>query len=629
MYQSKLLSEVRMRKSKRSLALKLNILITVIVLTVSLVLVSISLHAYTKTADSQLYERLDRVDPEELGRDQSRLLSCVCLYELTRLDGFAEARAATLRENEPAVMREWMTTQQFHFLNGTHITTEEREARWQALSEEARQAGVGEYDWIKEHDPELTEYYEADFLYNVVDSNFVEDADQLGLFAIRIYAEDGEGYVTLAEVYNSPAAQDDGDLLRFGARLERVEAIEADRQRSRGEQYPHYKIDGRPEIARVLSLESRGVRLWFVYACDATALEQGRREFLLSSLLMTGGMMIAAIIVSLLILRHIAIRPLEKLSMAVDQFGVGDASMGEARFAELDIESQDEIGELYRNFLNMQNRIIENTESLTRMTAEKERISTELELAKNIQEDMLPNVFPPFPERKEFDLYAVMDPARAVGGDFYDFFLIDEDHLALVIADVSGKGIPGALFMMSSKLMLQNVTMNGLSPAKALEAVNRQIQLNNREEMFVTVWLGILEISTGRLTAANAGHEYPALMQRGGAFSLYKDKHGFVLGALDGLCYRDYELTLQPGEKLFVYTDGVPEATAADQRLFGIERMLLALNESRERTPREILACVREAVDAFVGEAEQFDDLTMLCLEYRGKEDTKHEGTDG
>lgn len=616
-----------MRKSKRSLALKLNILITAIVLTVSMVLVNITYHAYTRTANAQLYERLDQVSEEQLAADESRLLSCVCLYDLTQLDGFAQARAAALRENRPDIMMEWMTTQQFNLSNGTHITTEEREARWQALSEEARQAGAAEYDWIREHDPELIEYYEADFLYNVVSSNSVGDADQLGLYAIRVYAEDADGFVTLTEVYNSAVMSDNLDVLQLGARLEQVEAIEADRQPHK-EQYPHYTISGRPEIARVLTFE-RGIRLWFVYVCDATALENGRGEFLLTSLLMTGGMVIAAIIVSLLILRHIATRPLQKLAMAVDEFGAGDGPVGEARFVELDIESKDEIGELYRNFLNMQNRIIENTESLTRMTAEKERIVTELELANRIQEDMLPNVFPPFPERKDFDIYAVMDPARAVGGDFYDFILIDDDHLALVIADVSGKGIPGALFMMSTKIMIQNVTMNGLSPAKALEAVNRQIQLNNREEMFVTVWLGILELSTGRLTAANAGHEYPVLMQPEGGFTLYKDKHGFVLGALDGLRYQDYELTMQPGAKLFVYTDGVPEATAADERLFGLDRMLLALNECRAGTPREILEHVREAVDAFVGEAEQFDDLTMLCLEYRGKEDTEHEGTDG
>ena len=268
----------------------------------------------------------------------------------------------------------------------------------------------------------------------------------------------------------------------------------------------------------------------------------------------------------------------------------------------------------------MQGRIIDSTERITRMTAEKQRISTELELATRIQTDMLPNVFPPFPERKEFDVYALMDPAKEVGGDFYDFFLVDEDHLALVIADVSGKGVPAALFMMISKIMVQDRVKSGLSPAQALRQVNEAILENNSEDMFVTVWLGVLELSTGKLTAANAGHEYPVVMEPGGSFTLFKDPHGFVVGAMPGMKYREYELRLAPGAKLFVYTDGVPEAANEEAELFGTARLQAALNDAAAGTPEQILRQVRAAVDAFVGRAEQFDDLTMLCLEYRGTE---------
>ena len=244
---------------------------------------------------------------------------------------------------------------------------------------------------------------------------------------------------------------------------------------------------------------------------------------------------------------------------------------------------------------------------------------TELHTATRIQEAMLPNTFPPFPERDEFDLFASMDPAREVGGDFYDFFLVDDDHLCLVMADVSGKGVPAALFMMASKIILANNAKMGKSPAQILTDTNASICSNNREEMFVTVWLGILEISTGKLTAANAGHEYPALKRAGGGFALFKDRHGFVLGGMDGVKYKEYELQLGPGDKLFVYTDGVPEATDAEQRLFGTERMLDALNGDAGAGPERLLKSVRRAVDGFVKEAEQFDDLTMLCLEYKGK----------
>ncbi len=243
----------------------------------------------------------------------------------------------------------------------------------------------------------------------------------------------------------------------------------------------------------------------------------------------------------------------------------------------------------------------------------------ELSLATRIQESMLPNTFPPFPERKEFDIYASMDPAKEVGGDFYDFFFVDEDHLCLSIADVSGKGVPAALFMMASKIILANNAQMGKSPAQILTDTNAMIASNNKEDMFVTVWLGILEISTGKLSAANAGHEYPVLGRPDGEFRYYKDKHGFVIGGMPGLKYKEYELQLNPGDRLFVYTDGLPEATDAEGNMFGADRVLEALNEKKEATPEQILAQMRTAVDGFVKDAEQFDDLTMLCLEYRGK----------
>lgn len=260
--------------------------------------------------------------------------------------------------------------------------------------------------------------------------------------------------------------------------------------------------------------------------------------------------------------------------------------------------------------------IMEKQRNLTESTA---RIGTELNLAKRIQADMLPNLFPAFPDREEFDLYASMDPAKEVGGDFYDFFMIDDDHLGLVIADVSGKGIPAAMFMMFSKNIIANNAMLGKLPAKALEDANNSICKNNSEEMFVTVWLGILEISTGKVVAANAGHEYPAIKSADGGFELFKDKHGLVVGGMEGLGYREYELQLEPGSKIFVYTDGVPEATNADEEMFGTDRMIGALNADPGAAPKQILKNVRSAVDDFVKDAEQFDDLTMLCLEYRGK----------
>ena len=249
---------------------------------------------------------------------------------------------------------------------------------------------------------------------------------------------------------------------------------------------------------------------------------------------------------------------------------------------------------------------------------EKERIQTELSTATLIQTSMLPHIFPPFPDRDEFDIYACMNPAREVGGDFYDFFLIDEDHLCLVIADVSGKGIPAALFMMASKIILQSCAMLGHSVTEILEKTNETICSNNQAEMFVTVWVGILEISTGKLTAANAGHEYPMIRNGNGDFEILKDKHGFVIGAMEEVKYKEYELQLEPGSKVFVYTDGVPEAENAQHQMFGMQRLKDALNKDPDASPEQLLGNVKNAVDEFAAEAEQFDDLTMLCIEYKG-----------
>ena len=251
---------------------------------------------------------------------------------------------------------------------------------------------------------------------------------------------------------------------------------------------------------------------------------------------------------------------------------------------------------------------------------EKQRISNELKLANNIQRSALPHIFPPFPDRNEFELYASMDPAKEVGGDFYDFFFIDDDNLCMVIADVSGKGIPGALFMMISKAILNNAALFGGSPSNIMTMVNDSLCSSNTAEMFVTVWLGVLEISTGRIKATNAGHEYPIIRKPGGNFEIMKDNHDLAMGVMPGYVYREYEFNLEPGSKLFLYTDGVPEATDSKNRLFGMDRLVDALNKDPDADPKQTMLNVREAVDDFVKEAEQFDDLTMMCIEYKGPE---------
>ena len=278
----------------------------------------------------------------------------------------------------------------------------------------------------------------------------------------------------------------------------------------------------------------------------------------------------------------------------------------------------DEVEELAQSFANISHKTVEYMDKVVQVTAEKERIGAELSLATQIQASMLPHIVPAFPDRTDFDIIGSMDPAKEVGGDFYDYFLIDDDHLGIVIADVSGKGVPAALFMMASKIILQSVAMLGRSPAEVLQKTNEAICSTNEAGMFVTVWMGILELSTGKLTAANAGHEYPVFKRPNENYELYKDRHGFVIGGMEGVKYREYEIQLEPGAKLFVYTDGVPEATSAEKELFGTDRMMEALNAEPDAAPQQVLKNVRAHVDAFVKDAEQFDDLTMLCLEYKG-----------
>ena len=318
--------------------------------------------------------------------------------------------------------------------------------------------------------------------------------------------------------------------------------------------------------------------------------------------------------VAALVVAGRVVKPLEHMTRRINSLSGADTVFE----MEKAYETGDEVQVLAESFAALSAKTRDYIQKITEITAEKERIGTELALATRIQADMLPNIYPAFPGRKEFDIFASMDPAREVGGDFYDFFLVDDDHLCMVMADVSGKGVPAALFMMASRIILASNAKQGKSPAQILTDTNETICQNNREEMFVTVWLGILEISTGRLTAANAGHEYPVLMKAGGEYELVKDKHGFVIGGMSGLKYKEYELQLTPGSKLFLYTDGVPEATNAQNELFGTERMLAALNENKTLAPQDTLKKLRQSVDGFVKEAEQFDDLTMLGLEYKG-----------
>ena len=259
--------------------------------------------------------------------------------------------------------------------------------------------------------------------------------------------------------------------------------------------------------------------------------------------------------------------------------------------------------------------------NLQRVTAEKERIDADLSIATQIQADMLPRIFPAFPEKKEVSIFASMTPAKEVGGDFYDLFLVDDTHLALVIADVSGKGVPAALFMVIAKTLIKNRLQTGESPAEALSVVNNQLCEGNEAQFFVTVWLTVIDLETGDALEANAGHEYPAIRKGSSPYELIKTKHSPAVAIMEGMKYRQSRFHLDPGDRLFVYTDGVTEATNAQNELFGETRLLEALNRNPDASPMDLLPVVKKEIDDFVGVAPQFDDITMLSFVYNGRTD--------
>ena len=319
------------------------------------------------------------------------------------------------------------------------------------------------------------------------------------------------------------------------------------------------------------------------------------------------------------------VKPLEAITKRVRSLGGSDLQF----FMEKEYETGDEIEVLADSFAKLSAKTLEYVAEVKRITGEKERIGAELHMATEIQASQLPRLFPPFPQRTEFDIFASMDPAKEVGGDFYDFFLVDEDHIALVMADVSGKGVPAALFMMVSRVLIKAHLQSGESPAKALADVNAQLCESNSAGFFVTVWVAVLEISTGKGVAAIAGHEHPALRRANGQYELVVYRHSMAVATMEDLVFKEHEFRLYPGDSLFVYTDGVSEATNANNELFGDQRILTALNRSPDAPPEKIVQNVKDGIDAFVDGAEQFDDITMLCLKYYGPEKKQDETEKG
>lgn len=335
-------------------------------------------------------------------------------------------------------------------------------------------------------------------------------------------------------------------------------------------------------------------------------------------------LLLSAVFLLLLIHRNI-LRPMSGVQQAVRRFH-DDKDTGKVVHAMMSIRSQNEVGCLAHDISDLAVEMKKYSADMARMSAEKERIDTELSVAASVQMNALPNIFPAFPERNEFDIFATMHPAKEVGGDFYDFFMVDDDHLAMVVADVSGKGVPAALFMMTAKVLLKMQTQTRLNPSQVLTDINNVLFENNKDGLFVTVWLGVLTISTGELTCADAGHENLLLYQNG-SWDFFQKAGAPVLGIWEpeflqqldeNHRYRNQTIRLNPGDAIFQYTDGVTEAMDADKAQFGKERLLEAMKSAPSVEPEVLLPHVRTQIDDFVKGTPQFDDMTMLGLRYWG-----------
>jgi len=573
------------KEHRLSLAVKMNLVTTGMILLVAGGLLLISYIVQGRRVTAMYYNRVetaatnaaDLVDPDLLRSFRDRVLS----------EEFSTVRDAALSAGNPDIVKNYLESQPSYY--------------YEELRSEEANSGEG------------TDHYESlAFDYEVL--SYDMQVARSGAVVTDVYIQYDKDGVTRNLV------DPNEDFLYLGSIEEELPEFAAMEDNGYFPATVHKSRYGWLCSAYVPIKDTKtGEAIAVVGAdVDMNTIMQARKEFLVNSiifvLLLTG----LCILLNIFLIRRLAVDPLKKLTDAACGFAAVDREYTRDDIIHVDIKSNDEIGDLYHEIQEMQGRIVDYTGRMTAYAAEQSRIGTELELANRIQMSILPEVGPEIKDRKEFLLRASMTPAKEVGGDFYNFFLIDPDHLGLVMADVSGKGVPAALFMMASMILLKDLAVPGRKPSEILMQANNDICRNNKAKMFVTVWLGILEISTGLMTCASAGHEFPAVRGEDKTFRFFKDPHGFVLGGMEDMKYKDYELKLSPGDALFVYTDGVPEANDAAGAFFGTDRMEEALNLAQPGHPKDILMKVRESVETFAGGAEQFDDMTMMCLEYCG-----------
>ena len=345
-----------------------------------------------------------------------------------------------------------------------------------------------------------------------------------------------------------------------------------------------------------------------------------RTSFLITLIITSVILIIFAVIIGIFTAFRTLVRPLTVLSLDMGKFSpIADADYETCQVLDVTYKKNNEIGTLYSGIHDMQINIVDYLNDITRVTAEKERMTAELDVAARMQAGIVPT---DFPTRDDIRIYATMSPAREMGGDFYDFFQVDEDHIALVMADVSGKGVPAAMFMIVAKVILKNRTINrkelNSSPAQILFEVNNMLCADNPSNLFVTVWFGILTLSDGTLISSNAGHDFPAILRGSGDYIITTEDNMPPLATVEDLEYTDDTIQLEKGDRLFLYTDGVPEAKSEEGERFGLERMMDVLNRDKSLSPEQLLTMMKHEIDTFTGDIAPFDDITMMSVRYDG-----------
>lgn len=471
--------------------------------------------------------------------------------------------------------------------------------------------------------------FEEYFATGRTDAEFEEIQSRLDVLVnttnatlIYVAAVDESDYRTLTYIYDSVNESTGFDRYPFGYTAIGVDEKYVNNVRNmvtKGERateylYSYSEESGAHTTAGLPVYDSAGNIVAVIGVEKAmTRLENARNAYVMHVMFWSLGAIILFIIAYTVILRHTVISPILTVANEAKRFA-DDNTSSDVLSA---IRQKDELGMLANAVGKMETNIVAYTQNLTAITAEKERVNTELSVATRIQANMLPSIFPAFPERKEIDIFATMNPAKEVGGDFYDFFMVDERHLAIVMADVSGKGVPAALFMVIGKTLIKDHTQPGRDLGEVFTEVNDLLCESNSEGLFITAFEGVLDLVTGEFRYVNAGHEIPFICKKDGTFEAYKIRAGFVLAGMEGIRYKCGLVQLEPGDRVFQYTDGVTEATNKDNELYGMQRLEEVLNRNKDCTPSQLLSRVKEDIDAFVGEAPQFDDITMLCMEFR------------